>query len=113
MNKELQAYVVKVFPEVIKKTKDWSDFKSMKVLIEWDREEEYPSRIVLEQWWDKKCEVAKSLQEWKEYIFSLNFRANERSDANWTQTAFGSISAWRAQPMLEGWTAEDNSWLPF
>jgi hypothetical protein len=49
MPKELQAYVKKIFPTVTRKTKDGSDFVSQKVLVEFDVDEEYPSRIVLEQ----------------------------------------------------------------
>lgn len=99
MPKELQAYVVKIFPTVTRKTKDWSDFSSQKVLVERDRDQEYPARMVLEQWGDKKIEVVKGLQEGHEYIFSLNFRANEWKDANGNETAFGSISAWKAEEM--------------
>ena len=114
MTWELQAYVVEVFPEVVKKTKDGSDFRSIKVLVEWDREEEFPSRMVLEQWWDKKCDLAKSLVEGKEYIFKLNFRANEWSDANWVKTAFGSVSAWKADEVIDNTqNANDATSLPF
>lgn len=110
MPKELQAYVKKIYSPVTRKTKDGSDFVSQKVLVEFDIDEEFPSRIVLEQWWDRKIEVVKSLEEWKEYIFSLNFRANEWTDANWNNTAFGSISAWKAEPIVD--PAKDES-LPF
>jgi len=110
MPKELQAYVKKIFPTVTRKTKDGSDFVSQKVLVEFDVDEEYPSRIVLEQWWDRKIEVVKQLEEWKEYIFSLNFRANEWTDANWNNTAFGSISAWKAEPIVDNSQKSD---LPF
>ena len=114
MTKELQAYVVAIYPEVVKKTKDGSDFRSIKVLVEWDREEEFPSRMVLEQWWDKKCDLAKSLQEGKEYIFKLNFRANEWSDANWVKTAFGSVSAWKADEVIDNTqNVNDATSLPF
>lgn len=99
MPSELQAYVVKIFPTVTRKTKDGSDFVSQKVLVEWNRDQEFPSRLVLEQWGDKKIEVVKGLVEGNEYIFSLNFRANEWTDANWNATAFGSISAWKAEEM--------------
>jgi len=110
MPKELQAYVKKIFSPVTRKTKDGSDFVSQKVLVEFDVDEEYPSRIVLEQWWDRKIEVVKQLEEWKEYIFSLNFRANEWTDANWNNTAFGSISAWKAEPIVDNSQKSD---LPF
>lgn len=107
--KEIQAYVVRIYPPVTRKTKDGSDFTSQKVLIEFDRQDEYPSRLVLEQWWDRKIEVVKKLEEWKEFLFRLNFRANERKDASWNETAFWSISARSAEPMEEA--ATDN--LPF
>ena len=110
MPSELQAYVVRIFPTVTRKTKDGSDFVSQKVLVEWNRDQEFPSRMVLEQWGDKKIEVVKGLQEWHEYIFSLNFRANEWKDANWNETAFGSISAWKAEEMHD-WASEES--LPF
>ena len=114
MNKELQAYVVAIYPEVVKKTKDGSDFRSMKVLVEWDRDEEFPSRIVLEQGWDKKCDLAKTLVEGKEYIFKLNFRANEWQDANGVKTAFGSISAWKAEEVIDNTQNVNNPTdLPF
>ena len=99
MPSELQAYVVRIFPTVTRKTKDGSDFVSQKVLVEWNRDQEFPSRLVLEQWGDKKIEVVKGLVEGNEYIFSLNFRANEWKDANGNETAFGSISAWKAEEM--------------
>ena len=104
------AYVVRIFPTVTRKTKDGSDFVSQKVLVEWNRDQEFPSRMVLEQWGDKKIEVVKGLQEGHEYIFSLNFRANEWKDANGNETAFGSISAWKAEEMHD-WATEEN--LPF
>lgn len=114
MNKELQAYVVAIYPEVVKKTKDGSDFRSMKVLVEFDRDEEFPSRIVLEQGWDKKCDLAKTLVEGKEYIFKLNFRANEWKDANGVATAFGSISAWKAEEVIDNTQNVNNPTdLPF
>lgn len=108
--KELQAYVVRIYPAVTRKTKDGSDFVSQKVLVEWDRDSEFPSRLVLEQGWDKKIEVVKNLKEGNEYIFSLNFRANSWTDANWNETAFGSISAWKAEEINASWTTWD---LPF
>ena len=49
MPSELQAYVVRIFPTVTRKTKDGSDFVSQKVLVEWNRDQEFPSRMVLEQ----------------------------------------------------------------
>lgn len=104
MPSELQAYVVRIFPTVTRKTKDGSDFVSQKVLVEWNRDQEFPSRMVLEQWGDKKIEVVKGLQEWHEYIFSLNFRANEWKDANGNETAFGSISARKAEEMHDAAT---------
>ena len=114
MTKELQAYVVEVYPEVVKKTKDWSDFRSMKVLVEWDQSEEFPSRMVLEQWGDKKCDLAKSLVKGKEYIFKLNFRANEWTDANGVKTAFGSVSAWKADEVIDNTqNVNDANSLPF
>ena len=114
MTKELQAYVVAIYPEVVKKTKDGSDFRSMKVLVEFDRDEEFPSRIVLEQGWDKKCDLAKTLVEGKEYIFKLNFRANEWQDANGVKTAFGSISAWKAEEVIDNTQNVNNPTdLPF
>lgn len=113
MPKQLEAKVEKIFPSVTKKTKTWEDFTSQKVLVVFDEDAEFPSKIVLEQWWEKKIEVVKWLEEWKRYLFDLNFRWNVWTDPNWNETAFGSISAWRAQPMLEGWNSwEDNS-LPF
>lgn len=107
--KELQAYVVRIYPAVTRKTKDGSDFVSQKVLVEWDRESEFPSRLVLEQWWDKKIEVVKKLEEGKEFLLSLNFRANEWTDSSWNETAFWSISAWKAEPIE--WSSTND--LPF
>jgi hypothetical protein len=40
----------------------------------------------------------------------LNFRANEWTDANWNNTAFGSISAWKAEPIVDNSQKSD---LPF
>lgn len=113
MPKQLEAKVEKIFPAVTKKTKTWEDFTTQKVLVSWDNNEEFPSKIVLEQWWQKKIDVVNSLEEWKTYLFDLNFRANVWTDPNGNETAFWSISAWRAQPMLEGWTSEETWWLPF
>lgn len=113
--KELQAYVVSIYPAVTKKTKDGSEFTTQRVLVEFDRDDEFPSRLVLEQWGDKKVELVKSLEEGKEYLFKLNFRANEWTDANGVKTAFGSISAWKAEPMAEAGSGVNNAAdeLPF
>lgn len=111
---ELQAYVVAIYPEVVKKTKTGEDFPTQRVLVERDRDAEYPSRMVLEQSWAKKVELVKTLKEWSEYIFKLNRRANERSDAAGNKTAFGSISAWRADEVIDNTqNANDANSLPF
>lgn len=109
MPKELQARVEKIFSPVTKKAKDGSDFTTQKVLVVFDEDAEFPSKIVLEQWGTKKIDVARALEEGKEYLFSLNFRANTWTDPNGNETAFGSISAWKAEPFVD----PENSWLPF
>lgn len=114
MLNELQAYVVAIYPEVVKKTKTGEDFPTQRILVEWDRDAEFPSRLVLEQSWAKKVEVAKSLKEWSEYIFKLNWRANEWTDPNGNKTAFGSISAWKAEEVIDNTQNVNNATdLPF
>lgn len=113
MPKQLEAMVEKIFPAVTKKTKTWEDFTTQKVLVSWDNDEEFPSKLVLEQWWQKKIDVVKSLEEGKTYLFDLNFRANVWTDPNGNETAFWSISAWRAQPMENAVSHQDDNSLPF
>lgn len=113
MPTQLEATVEKIFLPVTKKTKTWEDFTTQKVLVWWGYENEFPSKIVLEQWWQKKIDVVKSLEEWKTYLFDLNFRWNIWTDPNGNETAFGSISAWRAQPMENAVSKAEDTSLPF
>ena len=84
----------------------------LKVLIEFNSEKDYPDRIVLEQGWDKKLDVVSHIEEWKKYRFYLWYRANERTDKNWVDTAFWSISARRIEDL--NWaTSNWQSDLPF
>lgn len=93
----LKAKVEKIYPVTARATKDGSQFKTQKVLISFDNDNEYPSKMVLEQGGDKKIELVQELQEGREYEFYLNFRANTWLDPKTNmETAFGSISAWRA-----------------
>jgi len=52
------------------------------------------------------------LNEGQTYDFSLNFRANRWTDPQGNETAFGSISAWKATP-IEGEKPEAAGDLPF
>lgn len=97
----VEAVVLKIFDITSRTTKSWDEFRTRKVLIEFNSEKEYPDRIVLEQWWDKKLDLVASLEEGKAYRFYLGYRANEWTDKNGVPTAFGSISAWRIEPLDE------------
>ena len=107
----VDAVVLRIFDTTTRATKTWEDFRTRKVLIEFNSEKDYPDRIVLEQGWDKKLELVSHLQEGKRYRFHLWYRANEWTDKEWRDTAFWSISAWRIEPL------EDDNWyqsdLPF
>ena len=109
------AKVIRIYDVVERPSKNGGDsFRTQKVLIEFNETAEYPSRIVLEQGGNKGLQVAESLKEGQEYQFFLNYRANEWTDPKTnTPTAFGSISAWRAEPQSASEASVDNSDLPF
>lgn len=109
------AKVIRIYDVVERPSKNGGDpFRTQKVLIEFNETAEYPSRIVLEQGGNKGLQVAESLQEGERYEFFLNYRANEWTDPKTnTPTAFGSISAWRAEPQSASEASVDNSDLPF
>lgn len=108
----VDATVLKVYDITSRQTKTWDEFRSRKVLIEFNSEKDYPDRIVLEQGWDKKLDVVSHVEEWKKYRFYLWYRANERTDKNWVDTAFWSISARRIEDL--NWaTSNWQSDLPF
>lgn len=109
------AKVIRIYDVVERPSKNGGDpFKTQKVLIEFNETAEYPSRIVLEQGGNKGLQVAQSLEEGERYEFFLNYRANEWTDPKTnTPTAFGSISAWRAEMQSSATTSVDNSDLPF
>lgn len=107
----LTARVEKKFPVVIKKMKDGSDFPTQKVLVTFDEESEFPSKIVLEQAGEKKIKVSEEMVEGAVYDLSMNYRANVWTDPNGNETAFGSISAWRADLVEEAKKAPED--LPF
>ena len=94
----VDALVLKIFDITSRTTKSWDEFRTRKVLIEFNSEKDYPDRIVLEQGWDKKLDLVANLQEGKKYRFHLWYRANER---------FWSISAWRIESL-----DEDNGYQP-
>ena len=71
MLETLTAKVEKKFPIVTKKIKDGSEFQTQKIVLVWDENEDYPSRIVLEQGGEKKIELASHLEEGQTYTFSL------------------------------------------
>lgn len=106
------AKVEKKLPVQVRKTKDGSDFKTQKVVVVFNEQDEYPSKMVLEQWGDKKIELANSLVEWKTYEFSLNRRANYWTWNDWVETAFSSVSAWRADEQQSS-SANTEDVLPF
>ena len=106
------AKVERKFPIVSKTTKDGSEFKTQKVVIVFNEDDEYPSKMILEQGWDKKIAVAEKMIEWKKYKFNLSYRVNYWTDSNNMETAFGSISAWSIEDADEGNSTVDNS-LPF
>ena len=103
----VDALVLKIFDITSRTTKSWDEFRTRKVLIEFNSEKDYPDRIVLEQGWDKKLDLVTNLQEGKKYRFHLWYRANERTDKEWIDTAFWSISAWRIESL-----DEDNGYQP-
>ncbi len=106
------AKVERKFPIVSKTTKDGSEFKTQKVVIVFNEDDEYPSKMILEQGGDKKIAVADKMVEGKKYKFNLSYRVNYWTDSNNMETAFGSISAWSIEDADEGSSAVDNT-LPF
>lgn len=105
---KLIAKVERKFPIVSKTTKDGGEFKTQKIVIVWDEDSEYPSRMILEQGGDKKISVANELVEGKKYSFNLTYRVNYWKDSNNMETAFGSVSAWSVDQI-----EEENKTLPF
>jgi len=103
----VDALVLKIFDITSRTTKSWDEFRTRKVLIEFNSEKDYPDRIVLEQGWDKKLDLVTNLQEGEKYRFHLWYRANERTDKEGRDTAFWSISARRIESL-----DEDNGYQP-
>lgn len=110
---EVEARVEKIYPAVTKDTSKWQ-FTTQKVLIVFNEDNEYPSKIVLEQA-SSKMEIVEKIKEWQTYLFSLNFRGNDWTDPKTgIPTAFGSISAWRVQDVDGNEPAsEKETELPF
>lgn len=96
---EVVARVEKIYPKVERETSN-GPFITQKVLVVFNEENEYPSKIVLEQS-GKKIDIVGQIEEGKRYTFSLNFRGNTWTDKNGIETAFGSVSAWRVEPEEE------------
>lgn len=109
------AKVIRIYDVVERSSKNGGDpFRTQKVLIEFNETAEYPSRIVLEQGGNKGLQVAESLKKGERYEFFLNYRANEWIDPKTnTPTAFGSISAWRAEMQSSAPTSVGTDDLPF
>ncbi len=109
------AKVERKFPIVCKTTKDGSEFKTQKVVIVFNEEEEYPSKIILEQWGDNKIAVTEKIMEGQTYKFNLQYRVNYWKDSNNMETAFWTISAWSIE-MIDEWnsnTEDEDMDLPF
>ena len=81
------------------------DFTKQKIVISFDNESDYPQKILIEQFGDK-MDLIKDLVEWKQYVFYLNYHVNY-----WNQTAFGSVSTWKVEPVEAAKPAESE--LPF
>lgn len=113
MNK-VDAQVIKIFPIQEKITKSGDTFQTQLVLIEFNQEQEYPSRIVLHQSGEKGIKQAEQLKENAFYTFNLNFRANKwKNPETEVETAFGTISAWRIDPIAEQASSVGSDYLPY
>ena len=106
------AKLERKLPVVVKKTKDGSDFKTQKIVIVWDETSEYPSRLVLEQGWDKRIELLENLVEGQTYEFYLTYRVNYWTGTDGVETAFGSVSAWKYEE-VDGSNNTAKDELPF
>lgn len=102
------ARVERKFPIVIKTTYDGREFKTQKVVIIWDEDAEYPSKILLEQWGDKKIAVAEKMIEGEKYKFNLTYRVNYWKDGSNFETAFWNISAWSIEDPEENDQIDDD-----
>lgn len=98
----LEAKVLKVYPTEVK---GWW-FEVTKVKVEFpSKNPEFPNQILLEQT-GNKASLAKSLQEWESYRFSIDFLARD-----WNDTCFWRVQARKVEPLNE-W--DDNDWnVPF
>lgn len=113
MNK-VEAQVVKVFKPVTKETKSGDKFTTQNVLIEFNQNQEYPSRIVLQQGGEKGVKIASELTEGSYYTFHLNYRTNEWTNPNTgEETAFGSISTWKAEVLAQASSTSSDMELPY
>jgi|GEM_PF-1900031 hypothetical protein len=106
------ATVKRIYDVVERPSKNGGDpFRTQKVLIEFNETAEYPSRVVLEQGGNKAMQVVETLKEGERYEFFLNYRANEWTDPKTNiPTAFGSISAWRAEPQSTETSVGSSDW---
>lgn len=119
--KKVEAQVIAIYDPVTKtsKTDNTKSFTTQNVLIEFDQDQEYPSRMVL-QFSGKAIENAiPTLTLNSYYAFSLNFKANEWTNPETGKaTAFGTINCWKAAPLGQagssaGAPATDDDLLPF
>lgn len=87
---EIRAKVEKLYPIESKTGKDGSTYETQNIVIVFNETEQYPSKMVLNQFGEKQMTQAKQLKEGDVADFSLNFKVNE-----YNGKAYGSISAWK------------------
>lgn len=87
---DVRARVEKLYPIEAKTAKDGKVYETQSIVIVFNETEQYPSKMVLNQFGEKAMTQAKQLKEGDVADFSLNFRANE-----YNGKPYGSISAWK------------------
>lgn len=100
--KKVEAQVIAIYDPVTKvsKSDQTKSFTTQNVLIEFDQDQEYPSRMVLQFSGRAIEDVIPTLTVNSYYAFSLNFRANEWTNPETNKaTAFGTIGCWKAAPL--------------